>query len=148
MPDNPTTTLQKHKKNVLHSERRIAEAAILEGQVVKVGSADYLVVPATANSRNLGVALNKVEAADITAYEAGGDIARVEVEVAMCGVVPVLAGEELNADVFVVTDSDARVIAATGDGSDEIIGKVLKDVSGDGVETHMWIVYVPSTSVT
>lgn len=144
MPDDPRTTLQKHKQNVLHSERRIAETAVVAYNIVKVGSADWQVVPATANSVNLGVALNSVSAADITAYAAGGDIAAVECEVAMIGVVPVLAGGELTAAGFVRSDGSARAVAVAADGTDNIIGKVLKDASGAGVETHMLIVYSPA----
>jgi hypothetical protein len=135
--------LEKDKQNVYHFERRLAETPILRGQVVKLGSADFLVVPATLNSQNLGVALNTVTAQDIAdcATEERCDTAKIEVQVAMIGVVPVLAGAELDADDFVKSDTNGRIIESNAGATDNVIGKVLKDASGNGQETHMLIVY-------
>jgi len=144
MPGIHDYTLQKHKKNVLHSERRIAETAVADGNVVMLGSADWMVVPASANAQALGVALNTVTTEQIAEWVAGGDIAAVEVEVAMIGVVPVIASESIDADDFVIPDTGGQVQNAAGNGLDNIIGKMLKDTDTDE-EGHMLIVYCGST---
>jgi len=146
MVDDPVTTMQKHKQNVIHSERRIAGGAVLYGQFVKIGATDNHVVAATLNSQNLGVALNAVTAAQVTAFASNSDlIATVEVEVAVVGVVPVLAGGALTGGGFVKSDANGRAIAVAGDGTDEICGKVLVDASTDGKETHVLLLFQDAT---
>jgi hypothetical protein len=140
--------LQKHKKNVLHSERRIAEEAILDGQVVKVGTLHYQVKVAGANEQALGVALNSVTAADIAAYEAGtGSLASIEVEIAMIGVVPVMAYEDIDADAFVIPAALGTIAEALTGATDNVIGKLLRDATA-GEETHILIVYIPPAGRT
>jgi hypothetical protein len=140
MPDFHTYEIEKHKQNVLHSERRIAETPIKQGQCVMIGSSDFLVIPATLDAQCFGVALNTVDAGDIATFIIDGNPAHVEVEVAMIGVVPVVAGTSLDADDFVISDADGKVVPC-GINGQNIIGKVLKDASAEDQETHMLIVY-------
>lgn len=139
--------IEKHKKNVFHSERRIAQGAIAEGDYDKLGTGDQYVVAATLNSKNLGVALNTVTTADVAAYaEFEGNRNRVEVSVALIGIAPVLAGTEIQrslaANEYVKSDANGDVIPLTGDGTDQICGMVLRDTAA-GEETHVLILHIP-----
>lgn len=139
-------TLEKHKKNVLHSERRIATSAIVEGQWVKIGASDQYVVPATANSKNLGIAMNTVTTADITAYTADStELNRVEVEVAMIGICPFIAGGVLTALADIITDASGHGVVATGDGTDNICGLAIRTTAADGEESHCLLNFIPAT---
>jgi hypothetical protein len=119
---------------------------ITEGQYVKLGISDQFVVAATANSRNLGIALNSVTLADlihVATYP--NDLTRIQVEVAMIGIAPTIVGEgqrPLVADEYVKSDAAGYIVPVTGNGTDEICGRVLRDTA-TGEETHVQILHIP-----
>lgn len=138
--------LERHKKNVIHSERRIATAAIVEGQFVKIGASDQYVVPATANSKNLGIAMNTVTAADLAAYVADDrELNRVEVSVAMIGICPYITGAVITALADIISDINGHGVTATGDGTDNICGLAIRDGDGALTESHCLLNFIPAT---
>jgi len=138
-------TVEKHYKKVWGQVRRIAETVIAEGNILKFGSAEYLVVAATANDVPVGLALNSVSALEIAAYAADASIiAPVEVDVQVAGFGVLLAGGVVPIGSFIVSDASARGIAATGDGTDEIIGKAYKAAAAAGDEFHILINMIPA----
>lgn len=126
--------------------RRIAEGAVLRGQIVKFGSDEEYAVAAGANEPPIGIALNSVSLADIAAY--ADDINnrhRVELSIATIGFAPLLAGAEVVEGNFIKSDAAGRGVPITGDGTDWIVGKAYKDASGDGEEFHILINLIPAT---
>jgi len=134
------TTRQKHQKSQhSHSVRFFAETAVLMGQVVTLGTDDTEVIPSTADDVPLGVALNTVDAADLAAYAVDGNQEHVQCEVAIHGMVPVLAGAKLTMGQMVKSDANGRVVPIVGGAIEYVVGKMYNVASGDGVESHMWI---------
>jgi hypothetical protein len=143
---NPQFVLQKHMKNVLLSVRRLAEEEIAEGNIVKVGTADYHVKVADDTDVPLGVALNTVTTADLGLYNLGmGDIAAVEVEVALIGIVPVVCAAAVTAGAHCTTANNGQIKDEAGDGTDNLCGLTLRTTTAKDEETHMLIVLVPSS---
>ena len=102
--------VDKKKVQELTLEYKLAEEAVLDGQVVSLGTTDGCVIPCTDQTIPYGVALNGVTAAMVTAYEAetvGED--KIEVIVAMQGFTRVLGGETLDANMWVSVDANGRV---------------------------------------
>jgi hypothetical protein len=127
MPNDTNLTLEKWDKHVLLSVRRIAEEAIPEGRIVKRGTGDYQVKLAGANEACYGVSLNTVDAANIAEYAVTGNIALIEVEVAVIGIVPVLASEVVTAPEFCVAAALGLAAGAPVDGTGHAVGRFLRD---------------------
>lgn len=138
----------KHGKEPIITRKFIAEeAAIIEGNVVKVGATEGTVTPSGAGEESIGIALNSVTLADIARYQDTDgthylDEAIVEVDVMIQGVAPVLAGGEVAMDAWVASDAAARVVTATPY-TDAIIGICMDGATGDGEETHILIHRIP-----
>lgn len=123
--------------------RRIAQAAITRGQILKFGASDAYVTPATNGTATLiGIALNSVDAADLAAYAADeNEIHRVEVSIATIGYANLIAGEE-------ITEGDWITAGAAGVGmvhaaADYAIGIAFKSAdSGD--QFHILIQPIPA----
>jgi len=144
----PTTRRKHQQSQHSHSVRFFAESAILKGQVVTLGTEDTEVVPCGANELPLGIALNEVNADDLALYAADDNQERVAVEVAVHGMVPVLAGAAITMGEYVKSDANGRLVPLALDGTEEnMVGKAYNVASGDGVETHIWINMVPVGSV-
>lgn len=128
--------------------RRIAEGAILRGQILKFGSAEEFAVAAGANDPPIGIALNSITAAQVTAYASDETLIHsVEVSIATIGFAPLLAGGaiDVTAGDFVKSGASGRGVAIAGDGTDWIVGKAYKDATGDGEEFHILINLIPAT---
>lgn len=142
-----TNTRKKHKKISLLEDVYLAQTAVLDGQLLKLGGTEGTVVPATANDRCIGVSCNAVTAAQITQFEADGtDRDAIEVIVMEHGIAPVLAGGQVAAGAYVVSDANGRIVTYTGDGTDEIIGQCLDAATGNGEATHIQIIKIPVTT--
>ena len=140
-------SVEKHYKKVWGQVRRIAETVITEGDILKFGSAEYLVVASTANDIPAGLALNSVTALQIAAYAADKSvIAPVEVDVQVAGFGVLLAGDAVTAGNFVKSDANARGVLITGDGTDWVLGKAYKSADANGDEFHILIDFIPATS--
>jgi len=140
-------TRKKHMKKPLLELFAYAESAVLDGQIVMPGATEGTIVPCTANADPLGICLRTVTTAQITLVddeEAGMD--SIKCPVAIIGIAPVLAGGEVDFNEWVVSDANGRVVAATGDGTDNIIGICLNETTADGENTHIQIHRIPATS--
>ena len=114
---------------------------------MKVGATEGTVTPGTAGVECIGVALNSVTLADIAAYQdEDGDHylneAKVEVDVMLQGIAPILAGGELAMDAWVASDAAGRGVTATIF-TDACIGICMDGATGDGEETHILIHRIP-----
>lgn len=126
--------------------KRLAFAAILNGQVVSVGATSGVVIPCTNITMPFGVAFNGVTAVQIADYVAetrGEDT--IEVIVALEGIAPVLGGEALDAGMWVSVDVNGRVIQATP-GTQEVIGFTLSPCAGDGGAVTIFIQKTPAAN--
>lgn len=138
----------KHDKEPIITEKFLAEElAVDEGDIVKVGATEGTVTPGTAGVECIGVALNSVTLADIAAYQDTEgdhylDEAKVEVDVMLQGIAPILAGGELAMDAWVASDANARGVTATIF-TDACIGICMDAATGDGEETHILIHRIP-----
>jgi len=140
-------TVEKHYKKVWGQVRRIAETVIAEGNILKFGSAEHLVVANTLNGIPVGLALNSVTALEIAAYAADSSlIAPVEVDVQVAGFGVLLAGDAVTVGNFVKSDANARGIPITGDATDWVLGKAYKSAAANGDEFHVLINLIPATS--
>lgn len=143
-----TTKIDKKKVDELTLEKKFAEEAILEGQVVSLGATDGNVIPCTNLTIPYGVACNGVTAAQIAAYKAetkGTDT--IEVVVAMEGFAPVLGGSALTANMWVSVDANGRVIQAVP-ATEEIIGFTASACAGDGETCTIFIHRIPAGDYT
>lgn len=140
----PTTRRKHQQSQHSHSVRFFAESAILKGQVVTLGTEDTEVVPCGDNELPLGIALNEVSADDLALYAVDDNQERVAVEVAVHGMVPVLAGAAITMGEYVKSDAAGRVVPLALDLTPEnMVGKAYNVASGDGEETHIWINMIP-----
>jgi hypothetical protein len=135
------------KKSILELSF-LAEDPVLDGQIVKIGATEGTIVPCGANENPIGICQKTVSAAQIAGYLAdpqtvGADELRCPVMI--IGVAPVLAGDEVDMNEWVVSDANGRIVPATLDGGDNIIGICLDAATGDGVNTHIQVHRIPET---
>jgi hypothetical protein len=124
--------------------RFFAESAVLRGQIVTLGTEDTEVVPCGDNELPLGIALNEVSDASLALYAIDDNQEHVAVEVAVHGMVPVLAGAELTMGQYVKSDANGRAVPVLLDASEEnMVGKMYNVAAADGDETHLWINMLP-----
>jgi len=135
----PTTRKKNQQSQHSHSVRFFAETAVLKGQVVTLGTEDTEVIPSTADDVPLGIALNSVSAADIAAYAVDSNSEHVACEVAIHGMVPVLAGAALTMGQMVKSDANGRLVPVTGGVVEYVVGKMYNVAAANGDATHMWI---------
>jgi len=139
-----TEHIDKKKVQELTLEYKLAEEAVLDGQVVSLGTTDGCVIPCTNQTIPYGVALNGVLAATVTAYKAetvGED--KIEVIVAMQGFTRVLGGEALDANMWVSVDANGRVVQGTP-ATEELIGFTVSACAGDGEQCSIYIHRIPA----
>lgn len=135
----PTTRRKHQQSQHMHTVRFFAETAVLKGQVVTLGTDDTEVIPSTADDVPLGIAMNEVSAANIAAYGVDDNQEKVACEVAIHGMVPVLAGAALTMGQMVKSDANGRLVGIAGGAVEYVVGKMYNVASGDGKATHMWI---------
>lgn len=136
------------KKSILELSA-LAETAVLDGQIVMVGSSEGTIIPCTANANPLGICQKSVTAAQIAGYLADPQtVGADELRCVVCviGIAPVLAGAEVAMNAWVVSDANGRIVTATLDGADNIIGICYDAASGDGENTHILVHRIPATS--
>ena len=139
-------TRNPHMKKSLLELRFLAYQAVLDGQVVMIGGTEGTVQPCTANANPVGVACNSVSAADIAGFLADDlGYESIEVIVMVVGVAPVLAGGLIAMNGWVISDAAGRVVAATGDGTDNMIGICYHATTADGDATHILVHRIPAT---
>lgn len=142
----PVTRGKHQKSQHGHSVRFFAETPIIEGQVVTLGTDDTEVIPSIVASVPLGIALNSVDAASIAAYGVDGNQEHVACEVAVHGMVPVIAGAAIIMGAYVMSDANGRVVPLTFTTGvlEQMVGKAYNVAAGNGKATHIWINMVPS----
>ena len=138
----------KHMKKSILELSALAESAVLDGQIVKVGATEGTIVPCGANEEPLGICQKNVTAAMIAGYLAdpqtvGADAIRCPVMV--IGIAPVLAGAEVAMNAWVVSDANGRIVTYVGDAADRIIGICYDAATGDGQNTHILVHRIPAT---
>lgn len=141
-----TAHIDIKKVDEISLDKKFAQAAILEGQVVSLGTTDGTVIPCTNATIPYGVALNAVTAAQIAEYEAetkGTDT--IEVVVALEGRTRVLGGEALDANTWVGVDVNGRVEDASPL-TRELIGFTVSACAGDGQECSIFIHRIPAAN--
>ena len=143
-----TASRSKNMKKSILELSALAEEAVLDGQIVKVGSSEGTIVPCGANENPLGICQRTVNAAKIAGYLADPQTeGATEIRCVVCvmGIAPVLAGGEVAMNAWVVSDVNGRITTATGDGTDNIIGICYDAASGDGENTHILVHRIPAT---
>lgn len=141
-----TEKVDEKKVDEVTLDKKFAYSAILEGQVVSLGATDGVVIPCTNQTIPYGVALNGVTTVQVESYkaeQAGTDA--IEVVVGMEGYVPVLGGEDLDANMWVMVDANGRVVQATP-ATREIIGFTTSSCAGDGHQCTIFIHRIPAAN--
>lgn len=141
-----TVDVDIKKVDEISLDKKFAQAAILEGQVVSLGTTNGTVIPCTNVTVPYGVALNGVTAIQIGEYESelkGTDT--IEVIVALEGRTRVLGGEELDANTWVGVDANGRVENASPL-TRELIGFTVSACAGDGHECSIFIHRIPAAN--
>ena len=140
---------EKHMKKSILELSFLAEEAVLDGQIVMIGSSEGTIIPCTANANPIGICQKNISAAQIAGYLADPQtVGADELRCVVCiiGVAPVLAGGVVAMNDWVVSDANGRIVTYTGDGTDNIIGICLDAATGDGQNTHIQVHRIPATS--
>jgi hypothetical protein len=138
------TKLDIKKVDEISLDKKFAQAAILEGQVVSIGTTSGTVIPCTNATIPYGVACNGVTAIQIGEYQSelkGTD--SIEVVVALEGRTRVLGGEPLAINTWVSVDANGRVVEGTP-AMQELIGFTVTPCAGDGHQCSIFIHRIPA----
>lgn len=124
-----------------------AEEPIDDGQVVKVGTSENLIVVCGHNESPIGVCLRMISQGTLD-YVDEGRLGPSDIlcPVAIIGLAPVKSGGSIPMNAWVRTGANGTVLEADGDGSDEIIGINLDEVESEGVSTHILVHRIPATT--
>lgn len=143
------STRSKNMKKSILELSALAEEAVLDGQIVKVGTNEGTIVPCGNNENPLGICQKSVSTAQIAGYLADPQtVGADELRCVVCviGIAPVLAGGEVAMNAWVRSDANGRIVTATLDGTDNIIGICYDAASGDEENTHILVHRIPATS--
>ena len=133
------------KKSILEIAL-LPEEILADGQVLMIGATEGVAVPCGDNDNPIGIAQRSISAALLVLYDIGrrgNDDIRVPLMTV--GIAMVRCGEALPMNSWVRSDADGRVVQATLDERDNIIGINLNATTEAGESTHILVHRIPAT---
>jgi len=137
----------KYSKKTVQLVFMYPEEPVLSGQIVKAGNTEGTIVPCGSNETPIGICQRDITQAQIDLYNEGlFRLSDLICPVMITGLSGVVAGAITDMNEWVRSDANGRIVPATLDGSDEIIGINLDATLGLGNTSHIQIHRVPATS--